>query len=66
MIGVCFLTAKQDEQIYGLSAGSYVMDEADAVQILPSRVTFRMSGNRHEFVFMLSPISSYYMAETIQ
>lgn len=62
VIGVCFLTAKQDEQIYGLSAGSYVMDEADAVQILPSRVTFRMSGNRHEFVFMLSPISSYYMA----
>lgn len=62
IIGVCFLTAKQDEQIYGLSAGSYVMDEADAVQILPSRVTFRMSGNRHEFVFMLSPISSYYMA----
>lgn len=61
-IGVCFLTAKQDEQIYGLSAGSYVMDEADAVQILPSRVTFRMSGSRHEFVFMLSPISSYYMA----
>ena len=61
VIGVCFLTAKQDEQIYGLSAGSYVMDEADAVQILPSRVTFRMSGNRHEFVFMLSPISSYYM-----
>ena len=62
VIGACFLTAKQDEQIYGLSAGSYVMDEADAVQILPSRVTFRMSGNRHEFVFMLSPISSYYMA----
>ena len=62
VIGVCFLTAKQDEQIYGLSAGSYVMDEADAVQILPSRVTFRMSGSRHEFVFMLSPISSYYMA----
>ena len=62
VIGVCFLTAKQDEQIYGLSAGSYVMDEADAVQILPSRVTFRMSGNRHEFVFMLSPISYYYMA----
>ncbi|MCI6759860.1 MAG: M56 family metallopeptidase [Clostridiales bacterium] len=62
VIGVCFLTAKQDEQIYGLSAGSYVMDEADAVQILPSQVTFRMSGNRHEFVFMLSPISSYYMA----
>ena len=62
VIGVCFLTAKQDEQIYGLSAGSYVMDEVDAVQILPSRVTFRMSGNRHEFVFMLSPISSYYMA----
>ena len=62
VIGVCFLTAKQDEQIYGLSAGSYVMDEADAVQILPSRVTFRMSGNQHEFVFMLSPISSYYMA----
>ena len=62
VIGVCFLTAKQDEQIYGLSAGSYIMDEADAVQILPSRVTFRMSGNRHEFVFMLSPISSYYMA----
>ena len=62
VIGVCFLTAKQDEQIYGLSAGSYVMDEADAVQILPSRVTFRMSGNRHEFVFMLSPLSSYYMA----
>lgn len=61
VIGVCFLTAKQDEQIYGLSAGSYVMDEADAVQILPSRVTFRMSGNRHEFVFMLSPLSSYYM-----
>ena len=61
VIGVCFLTAKQDEQIHGLSAGSYVMDEADAVQILPSRVTFRMSGNRHEFVFMLSPISSYYM-----
>ena len=62
VIGVCFLTAKQDEQIYGLSAGSYVMDEADAVQILPSRVTFRRSGSRHEFVFMLSPISSYYMA----
>ena len=62
VIGVCFLTAKQDEQIYGLSAGSYVMDEADAVQILPSRVTFRLSGSRHEFVFMLSPISSYYMA----
>lgn len=62
VIGVCFLTAKQDEQIYGLSAGSYVMDEADAVQILPSRVTFRMSVSRHEFVFMLSPISSYYMA----
>lgn len=62
VIGVCFLTAKQDEQIYGLSAGSYVMDEADAVQILPSRVTFRMSGSRHEFVFMLSPLSSYYMA----
>ena len=62
VIGVCFLTAKQDEQIYGLSAGSYVMDEADAVQILPSRVTFRMSGNRHEFVFMLSPISSYNRA----
>ena len=62
VIGVCFLTAKQDEQIYGLSAGSHVMDEADAVQILPSRVTFRMSGSRHEFVFMLSPISSYYMA----
>lgn len=62
VIGVCFLTAKQDEQIYGLSAGSYVMDEADAVQILPSRVTFRMSGSRHEFVFMLSPISAYYMA----
>lgn len=62
VIGVCFLTAKQDEQIYGLSAGSYVMDEADAVQILPSRVTFRMSGSRHKFVFMLSPISSYYMA----
>lgn len=62
IIGVCFLTAKQEQQIYGLSAGSYVMDEADAVQILPSRVTFRMSGNRHEFVFMLSPISSYYMA----
>ena len=62
VIGVCFLTAKQDEQIYGLSAGSYVMDEADAVQTLPSRVTFRMSGSRHEFVFMLSPISSYYMA----
>ena len=61
VIGVCFLTAKQDEQIYGLSAGSYVMDEADAVQILPSRVTFRMSGSRHEFVFMLSPLSSYYM-----
>ena len=61
-IGACFLTAKQDAQIYGLSAGSYVMDEADAVQLLPSRVTFRMSGNRHEFVFMLSPISSYYMA----
>ena len=62
VIGVCFLTAKQEEQSYGLSAGSYVMDEADAVQLLPSRVTFRMSGNRHEFVFMLSPISSYYMA----
>ena len=62
VIGVCFLTAKQDEQIYGLSAGSYVMDEADAVQILPSRVTFRMSGSRQEFVFMLSPLSSYYMA----
>ena len=62
VIGVCFLTAKQDEQIYGLSAGSYVMDEADAVQFLPSRVTFRLSGSRHEFVFMLSPISSYYMA----
>lgn len=61
VIGVCFLTAKQDEQIYGLSAGSYVMDEADAVQILPSRVTFRMSGSRHEFAFMLSPLSSYYM-----
>ena len=38
------------------------MDEADAVQILPSRVTFRMSGSRQEFVFMLSPLSSYYMA----
>ena len=53
---------KQETLSYGLSAGTYVMDEADAVQILPSRVTFRMSGSRHEFVFMLSPISSYYMA----
>ena len=61
-IGVCFLTAKQETLSYGLSAGTYVMDEADAVQILPSRVTFRMSGSRQEFVFMLSPLSSYYMA----
>ena len=62
VIGVCFATSPREEIIYGLSGGTYVMDEADAVQILPSRVTFRMSGNRHEFVFMLSPISSYYMA----
>lgn len=41
-IGVCFLTAKQETLSYGLSAGTYVMDEADAVQILPSRATFRM------------------------
>lgn len=61
-IGVCFATSPREELIYGLSSGTYVMDEADAVQILPSRVTFRMSGDRHEFVFMLSPISSYYMA----
>ena len=60
-IGVCFLTAKKTQN-YGLSAGTYVMDEADAVQILPSRVAFRMSGSRQEFVFMLSPLSSYYMA----
>ena len=60
-IGVCFLTAKKTQN-YGLSDGTYVMDEADAVQILPSRVTFRMSGSRQEFVFMLSPLSSYYMA----
>ncbi|MFQ8765163.1 MAG: M56 family metallopeptidase [Oscillospiraceae bacterium] len=65
-IGVCFLTAKQETLSYGLSAGTYVMDEADAVQILPSRVTFRMSGSRQEFVFMLSPLSSYYMAGSIQ
>ena len=25
-------------------------------------MTFRMSGSRQEFVFMLSPLSSYYMA----
>ena len=61
-IGVCFATSPREEIIYGLSGGTYVMDEADAVQILPSRVTFRMSGSRQEFVFMLSPLSSYYMA----
>ncbi len=62
VIGVCFATSPREEIIYGLSGGTYVMDEADAVQILPSRVTFRMSGSRQEFVFMLSPLSSYYMA----
>lgn len=62
VIGVCFATSPREEIIYGISGGTYVMDEADAVQILPSRVTFRMSGSRQEFVFMLSPLSSYYMA----
>lgn len=35
VIGVCFATSPREEIIYGLSGGTYVMDEADAVQILP-------------------------------
>ena len=62
VIGVCFLTSPKDSVIYGLSSGTYVMDETDAVQILPSHVTFRISDSRHEFIFMLSPVSSYHMA----
>lgn len=61
LIGVCFATSRKQTQIYGLSAGTYVMEKTDAVQILPSQVSFRVSGSRHEFVFMLSPLSSYYM-----
>ena len=62
VIGVCFATSRKQAQSYGLSAGTYAMETAqDSLSVSPS-VSVRMSGGRHEFVFSISPVYSYYMA----
>ena len=63
VIGVLFATSPE-KTIYdfGISSGSYVMDESEDFPIAPPRVTFRMmEGGKYEFVFTLSVLSSYHM-----
>ena len=66
LIGVCFFTSQKESVVYGISDGTYIMDESAEAKlsnpVLMPRVTFQVSGGKHEFVFMDAVVSSYLIA----